>query len=565
MDQFTYACIRMMISQTGSGSFFQNELSSILSQKLRSGGKWRFRRFPRVKKISSSGSEIRDWLCPSPVTAFAETQILSWIASSEAYVNHQATFSYLWPRLSEPASFQYYFPHYRKRDRSIHAALLNYPDCVAVVLDVQRYYPSCKKELVLAATNRALKSGMTNEQFLAAISFAESLLENSPEGIPIGPAFGHFLGNVFLHEFDEEMGFQFPDRYFRYVDDIVVVCNKNEVSKAIEIVTNNLGKLQLSLNPEKIDIVEISEWHAWVQFSKDKEREVSFEDCILAIAFASIPFPEKIQRLSNELEALGFLLPIKKIRSLSSNPRFHWFGYFRIINDFLRNARRSKLTQIIKFGILPTLLKVRDDLFSEVADIEKYLSQKRRPTQKRWGIQRLKYAISRLMYLVPISEYRGLLKIVSPFEEVFEIQILLRAIISNNYESITNFPGRLQSAYSELQGARKIDTPIARVDDKTTEAQLESLASLVLGGTIKVEFCNEAEKDEKGFPLRLCAAAGPLKPPENNFSDSYWREIEWLFQTASRESFKEIFESRWSYDEKPQLDCAALGVMGYYL
>ena len=72
----------------------------------------------------------------------------------------------------------------------------------------------------------------------------------SPKGVPQGLAISNILANIYMSKFDKIMESQ-SSFYVRYVDDILILCPTNKMSKLMENLHFEVSKLGLCLNEEK--------------------------------------------------------------------------------------------------------------------------------------------------------------------------------------------------------------------------------------------------------------------------------------------------------------------------
>ena len=82
--------------------------------------------------------------------------------------------------------------------------------------------------------------------------------KNTKRGIPQNRDASSFIANVFLHPVDDTMQ-KAGIRYFRYMDDIRIVCkNKFEAKKALKCLILELRKKGLNVNSKKTEILDIN-------------------------------------------------------------------------------------------------------------------------------------------------------------------------------------------------------------------------------------------------------------------------------------------------------------------
>ena len=124
--------------------------------------------------------------------------------------------------------------------------------------DVQNYFESINVnalcQMLSESSPRKSKSNSARIELLKAMLTAWSPYNGV--GIPQNRDPSSFLGNVFLHKVDNVMrnkGY----RYFRWVDDIMIVCsNKFEARRALNDLILLLRQQHLNVNGKKTEIVD---------------------------------------------------------------------------------------------------------------------------------------------------------------------------------------------------------------------------------------------------------------------------------------------------------------------
>ncbi|MFN0017269.1 MAG: RNA-directed DNA polymerase [Pirellulaceae bacterium] len=217
-----------------------------------------------LKSEDATGSfEYRPFVIGSPTTHLAETWLISLLTRQREFTPNTAVYSYLWPRYTRASHiFAPYIHGYRRREHDVTEAMGGDPDLVAVVLDLKQYYPSINKDRVEERFVRhVLKTDLTKEEKNAAGVFVAQLLHSTGvSGVPIGPPLSHILGNLALENVDFQMSQVFPGRYFRYVDDVVIVVPRTEEESAMSRFRTLVGAEGLNLNETKTDRVSASIW-----------------------------------------------------------------------------------------------------------------------------------------------------------------------------------------------------------------------------------------------------------------------------------------------------------------
>lgn len=212
------------------------EVSSHLVMS-RSGGAY-FRSL-HFKDVRDDGQvNHREIFLPGPNESYAEAALLAECSRHTAFRIPDFIFSY---RLAENKEVQgVYKPYFlglQERQQKIAVACKANADQVVHYTDIKRFYPNISSDLAKNAWLRACNASPIASQFRELGSklidnHGEVCRENSTygKGLLTGPMFSHLIANLVLRDIDETMSTAFPNRYFRYVDDVVLVGSQQDVA-----------------------------------------------------------------------------------------------------------------------------------------------------------------------------------------------------------------------------------------------------------------------------------------------------------------------------------------------
>lgn len=176
-------------------------------------------------------------------------------------------------------------------------------------------------------------------------------------GVPQGLPISNFLANLFLTKFDERMAAGMP-AYHRYVDDIIVVSNKDERDDAIDKLARSLGGLGLKLNREKTKTFQFSERFEFlgyeVQDGLCRPRLASVEKYIRGIASLFAQF--RVKRLPGRKGTLEWTdeefgdvfveeLNERITGAISQHKQYGWVFYFNESTDLSTFSRVDKIVK----------------------------------------------------------------------------------------------------------------------------------------------------------------------------------------------------------------------------
>lgn len=141
--------------------------------------------------------------------------------------------------------------------QEISDAIGNYDSFIK--LDIASFYSNINQEILMSI----LRSRIRKTEILSLIESAietESLpypikekvkrgkkTKGIPEGLPISNA----LANIYLSQFDLKFISMSNIKYWRYVDDILILVNKNDLEKTERIANEEIAKLGLEFNSKK--------------------------------------------------------------------------------------------------------------------------------------------------------------------------------------------------------------------------------------------------------------------------------------------------------------------------
>lgn len=138
---------------------------------------------------------------------------------------------------------------------------------VLLITDLSNYYESISIKDLINTLNfqidQLILDSSIQKDLKKVSSQIHKLLDrwcepNTKRGIPQNRDASSFLSNIFLNPVDDKM-LKSGYKYFRYMDDIRVVCkNKFEGRKALKLLVNELRKKGLNVNSKKTQILDLN-------------------------------------------------------------------------------------------------------------------------------------------------------------------------------------------------------------------------------------------------------------------------------------------------------------------
>jgi len=550
----TYAALRVLGQhrpRVGDGLLARATL-----RKLNSGDSWRYRAFQMYKGTYLSAApeqhEYRMCLAPSPTTAIAEAVILQVISTEGIFAVPPQVFSYRWPRHPLSGwSYEYFAAGYKERNSAISAALRENSGSVAVVADLKSFYPSANGATLLLTLERLLAKagGQAGESRKEILDFVRQLVNSSPHGIPIGPSCGHFLGHIALRKVDRVLHEKFGSRYFRYVDDIVLVVPRENRQQALAEITAAVQSEGFLLNESKTVTLDMPRWESSVQ-APDLQLDDSFgaftSDLATYLAFHG----QKADALKQQFLAEGFSIPVSRLLALSRYSRFRYFLrqrgrlhaasiFFNDVQSFVARAHKLRAAYEEKL----------QSLVDEGGKLE--------PELQRWRSQRARRVVNVLFYLWAPHAWRSKMTVFDAFPELVEQRSLASALSKGDVRPILPFYGRGPAAFAEIwsesgSAPAKFEWP----ETGLAEPEIESLVTLSLTGAMP-----ELSSDITGHQRhsRLLRLGGESASTVRSDADlSYEDEVESLTLRVSSGEMAALVRSRYAIQESSVLDALAL-------
>ena len=209
--------------------------------------------------------------------------------------------------------------------------------------DIKSFYSSIKHDILIKKLRYKIRNDIFLKVILNAIK-SDGLLfpikksserEERKEGIPEGLSISNSLANIYLLSLDKKMTSLPNIKYFRYVDDILILCNKAEKKKIDSLLKKEINKrLGLELN-NKCDEGDIEE-------KKFEYLGYCFDGDLLSVRESSIYKIEnsietllaqyRLSETPNE-ELLVWKLNLKISGCIYKNKKYGWIFFYSQIND----------------------------------------------------------------------------------------------------------------------------------------------------------------------------------------------------------------------------------------
>lgn len=554
----TYVALRLLLESTAQ-TRLGGVLDGIIDQAAirRSQRTIKLRRF---KSIDEGRFRYRDYFVSSPSEALSDSYALERLYAAGALVRSADVYSYRPPPTRDYGrNFEHFSVGYKERNESIASALKRYGG-IALVTDVKSCYPSIPGERAVDALLEKM-AGVSIEPRDSVIvrASAERAVEpdaNGRAGLRVGLEFSHALANTYLMSLDASVGRKYSGRYFRYVDDIVLVVDPSEVSEALGFLDQGLESLGLKRNHDKDATADEREWG---EYRLVGARSLSgASDCLASLKFRLKLFlarnPSRISDLAKTFEDKGIYLPLDQLLHGAENRAWRE----RVADLFAQGWRVLLQYRFDEFDdVVSAAVSCRAQVLSLMDEaVERGISGSSGSVPRRWRVQAARFAINRSLYFADRSSLNRIIEFSAAIPELAETHAVCQSLIGNISHLIFT-SGPAVAAATQLMALRGVDLPeetaeLSLIAGDAISADLEAHAALRGLGSFDFDVTHRSPD------LRGLVALSRRLPFETS-PFGYGSEVASLACNVSQSRLAEVAATRFTSREEVVLDALSLG------
>lgn len=217
-------------------------------------------------------------------------------------------------------------------------------------MDVKDFYPSIDHKILIKKIKKQTQEEHLIDVIKKAISTPTGAQKTFMRGIPQGLSISNILSSIYMNDLDEDLSAKFT--YFRYVDDILILCPSSDAQAAHQYVADSLKKLRLKCHKlgekGKSQICSTGEGIEYLGFHLRQGvvsvRQSSFTrmmENILSV-FSSFKHARENQKNINRLI---WKLNLKITGCIYEGKRYGWMFFFSQIDDTKQLKRLDYLIQ----------------------------------------------------------------------------------------------------------------------------------------------------------------------------------------------------------------------------
>ena len=217
-----------------------------------------------------------------------------------------------------------------------------------IKIDIENFYPSIDHKVLL----KTLRKKTRKVEFLNLIEKAitqatvnkshKSIIKYSSDvGVPQGLSISNILASIYFTEFDEQHTTKtnIEYAYYRYVDDILILCNKKDIKDIYERIKDDMLRLNLTIHEmgsskEKTDSGSIKDGFYFLGYlysnkliSVRKSSINNLHNSIIDI------FTQYKHSNDKDIDLLYWKLNLKITGCRFKDKKYGWLYFFSQIND----------------------------------------------------------------------------------------------------------------------------------------------------------------------------------------------------------------------------------------
>lgn len=232
---------------------------------------------------------------------------------------------------------------------SIHTKILDIKEKIRsnlydtfIKIDIKNYYPSIDHEILFQKIKKHIDDEhalYVLEKALTTPTIPKGRLKKRPapnqKGIPQGLSMSNILSSIYLSDLDEKYLQRSSFSYYRFVDDILILCNKEDAVKIQEEIEEDMSSLQLHMHESKSGSDKSS--MGTINEEPFQFLGYHFFDGKVSVRESSVDkIRERIALLfAKERDSVDFIerLNLKITGCTYDDKQYGWMRYFGLIDD----------------------------------------------------------------------------------------------------------------------------------------------------------------------------------------------------------------------------------------
>lgn len=504
------------------------------------------------KEVDRDGSiKHRAIYVSGPNEILAETALLYQCASEAVFRSSKQVYSYQFPSAADKQGvFRSYFPGFKERHQLVRMACIDSPDSIVQYTDIRKFYPSITTELARKTWSSVCESSNLAEPYqelghkILDDHASTSARQVDGAGILTGPMFSHLIANLILAEIDDLMFQETGGKYWRYVDDVILVGSESKIKKSRALLKLLLDDLGFELHAEGKDFkVGSSEWLEGADDFAD-ETSTPWMALIGNLKRFLVVKSEERTQLSRIFLENGINIPLLDYSSVVKES-----NYLESLHDWLTRYRWAyiALGSIKLDGLVYDALAARQIYEGKLRELLDQLASKSGYSRKRL-IPKIRYCAGRLTYLAMPETLDEISEIMAHYPELRLRSAIMKAVSSRDVTEVLKLGNNAVQAAAQILRIAK--EPVTLSSDGFNEVDLQGIAVLQLNG---IEIKNfDLGEIQTGLLNQFASGDNPLELMKSE--DLFVKELACLRGVERTLQHRDFLDTAFDRDESLTFD-----------
>ena len=208
-----------------------------------------------------------------------------------------------------------------------------------VKIDISRFYPSINQELLVKKLRTKIRKNEIINLINCAIKNPTIPINGKSKratpktvGVPEGIAISNILANIYLYDLSEKFESKYNIEFFRYVDDILILCNSEDVKTIYDDLVFVLSdEYFLDSNKQKDESGMLTDGVTYLGYEFFNDRISVSDKSISRLEHSLVDLFRKSPKINNEM--FIWKLNLKITGCIFDNKKYGWLFFYSQLTD----------------------------------------------------------------------------------------------------------------------------------------------------------------------------------------------------------------------------------------
>ena len=235
-------------------------------------------------------------------------------------------------------------------ERSIHSMIIDIKKNIKlkkydsfIKLDIEDFYPSLDHSILIKQIETKIDDSLAISLISKAITkytitdgrVDKTKLQELTKGVPQGLSFSSVLSSIYMTEFDDKYNDRSDMAFYRFVDDVLILCNKENMDVIKSNIVQDMNDLNLKVHPFEYNSGKSS----FGTISLDRFQYLGYEFFNNTVSVRESSLDNfynsiiKTFQTASDADELYYNLNHKITGCVYHNKKYGWLSFFALIDD----------------------------------------------------------------------------------------------------------------------------------------------------------------------------------------------------------------------------------------